>query len=66
MAVRRIVANIPADQVANAHAFYNGVLGMSVVMDLGWIVTFAADTQSVPQVSVWHTGARSLHRGGRP
>jgi len=52
MAVKRIVANIGASNIEAANSFYGGVLGMDVVMDLGWIVTFAADAPSTPQVSV--------------
>jgi hypothetical protein len=56
MAVRRIVANIAAEQVAAGEAFYGGVLTMRVVMDLGWIVTFAAEGAAAPQVSVAREG----------
>ncbi len=52
MAVKRIVANVAADQTSTAKAFYGDVLGMNVVMDLGWIVTFAAEGSAVPQISV--------------
>jgi catechol 2,3-dioxygenase-like lactoylglutathione lyase family enzyme len=52
MAVRRIVANIASDRLDAAKAFYGDLLGLRVVMDLGWIVTFAADGQARPQVSV--------------
>jgi catechol 2,3-dioxygenase-like lactoylglutathione lyase family enzyme len=52
MAVRRIVANIAADRLDAAKAFYCDALGMHVVMNLGWIMTFAADGSMVPQVSV--------------
>jgi catechol 2,3-dioxygenase-like lactoylglutathione lyase family enzyme len=52
MAVKRIVANIAAEQVAAGHAFYGDILGMKVVMDHGWIVTFAADGSAAPQISV--------------
>jgi len=52
MAVRRIVANIGADELAGAKAFYGAVLGMRIAMDLGWIVTFAADAPTTPQISV--------------
>ena len=52
MAVKRIVANIAVEHVGAAKAFYGGVLGMQVVMDHGWIVTFAADGGSAPQISV--------------
>lgn len=52
MTVTRIVANIAAEQVEPARRFYGDVLGLTVVMDLGWILTFAADSPGVPQVSV--------------
>lgn len=52
MAVKRVVANITADRVAAANAFYADVLGMTVAMDLGWIVTFAAEGAATPQISV--------------
>lgn len=50
--MKRIVANIAVPQTGPAHAFYGGVLGMDVAMDLGWIVTFAAAGSAAPQVSV--------------
>ncbi len=56
MAVTRIVANIAAEHTDRAKAFYADVLGLAVVMDLGWIVTFASDSQAPPQVSVAREG----------
>ena len=52
MAVRRIVANIAVDRIAAAKAFYGDALGMKVVMDLGWIATFAAEGCAAPQISM--------------
>lgn len=52
MAVKRIVANIGADDVDAAKSFYRDILEMDVAMDFGWIVTFAADATAKPQVSV--------------
>ena len=52
MAVKRIVANIGARDVGWAKAFYGDILGMDVVMDHGWIVTFATDARTTSQVSV--------------
>ncbi len=52
MAVRRIVANVAAQRIDTAKAFYGDALGMNVVMDLGWITTFAADGSAAPQISV--------------
>jgi catechol 2,3-dioxygenase-like lactoylglutathione lyase family enzyme len=51
MAVRRIVANIATPDPRKAHRFYGEVLGLEIVMDHGWIVTFADEGQSAPQVS---------------
>ena len=52
MAVRRIVANIATDRLDAAKVFYGDSLGMNIVMDLGWIITFAADGSMTPQISV--------------
>src|SRR2546430_910904 len=52
MAVKRIVPNIASDQLDKAKSFYAEMLDMDVVMDLGWIVTFAAAASTNPQVSV--------------
>jgi catechol 2,3-dioxygenase-like lactoylglutathione lyase family enzyme len=56
MAVRRIVANIAADDIVRAKAFYGDVLGMDVVMDHGWIVTYAGDVGARAQVSIASEG----------
>ena len=48
MAVRRIVTNIPATRLDAARGFYEGVLGLDLVMDHGWIQTFAASGASAP------------------
>jgi lactoylglutathione lyase len=56
MPVRRIVANIEAADCARARAFYEGLLGLRVVMDHGWIVTFAADALTAPQLSIASEG----------
>lgn len=57
MAVKRIVANIRLADPSAAQCFYCDILGLDVVMDHGWIVTFAAsDRQAVPQLSVASEG----------
>ncbi|WP_024507769.1 VOC family protein [Bradyrhizobium sp. ARR65] len=56
MAVKRIVANVAADRIDAAKAFYGDALGMTVVMDLGWILTFASDGSAAPQISVASEG----------
>ena len=52
MAVKRIVANIAATNIESGKTFYGDILGMDIVMDHGWIVTFAANTSATPQVSI--------------
>ncbi len=52
MIVKRIVANIAAEQIDRGRAFYGDLLGMKVVMDHGWIVTFASDASARAQLSV--------------
>jgi len=57
MAVKRIVANIAAPEPKAARAFYVDILGLEIVMDHGWLVTFAAPpTLGRPQVSVASQG----------
>lgn len=52
MVVRRIVANIAAEDASIAKAFYADLLDLRVVMNHGWILTFAADSSAAPQVSI--------------
>jgi catechol 2,3-dioxygenase-like lactoylglutathione lyase family enzyme len=52
MKVHRIVANIQAADVAKADAFYQRVLGLKIVMDQGWIRTYASSEKMTVQLSV--------------
>jgi catechol 2,3-dioxygenase-like lactoylglutathione lyase family enzyme len=57
MKVKRIVANIAGDDLAKARAFYGDLLGLDVVMDHGWIMTFAAQGMAMtPQISIASEG----------
>ncbi len=56
MAVRRIVANIAADDLVATKRFYGELLGLDVAMDHGWIVTYAADVRARVQVSIMSEG----------
>lgn len=51
MAVKRVVPNVQTAEPAALKAFYGDILGMEVVMDMGWIVTFASDETTRPQIS---------------
>ncbi len=52
MFVKRVVPNFQAQDPSASREFYTEVLGLDVVMDLGWIVTFAAPDNSAAQISV--------------
>ncbi len=52
MHVRRVVPNIASPDMDASRAFYVEFLGFQVVMDLGWIVTYASPTNPTAQISV--------------
>lgn len=52
MQVKRIVANIATSDVAAARRFYGEVLGLDLLMDLGWIVTWGSEATMRVQVGV--------------
>ncbi|WP_426231040.1 VOC family protein [Pararhizobium sp. DWP3-4] len=56
MTVLRIVANIEATDPQAGRAFYGELLGLDLVMDHGWIVTFASGKQAPAQVSIASEG----------
>jgi catechol 2,3-dioxygenase-like lactoylglutathione lyase family enzyme len=49
--VKRIVANIPTEDIASARRFYHDVLGLDLLMDHGWIATYGSNTEMTPQIS---------------
>jgi predicted enzyme related to lactoylglutathione lyase len=59
MSVRRIVPNINSADPQAAKPFYEGVLGLTTAMDMGWIVTFASPSNPTVQLSVVASDTRS-------
>jgi len=51
MKITRIVPNIATEQLAAMKAFYGELLGLTLAMDHGWILTFVGVGQTSPQVS---------------
>ncbi|MCB8837041.1 VOC family protein [Aurantimonas sp. VKM B-3413] len=51
MSVRRIVANVATDSPEEARRFYGEVLGLEVLMDMGWIVTYGSGEPAPVQIS---------------
>jgi catechol 2,3-dioxygenase-like lactoylglutathione lyase family enzyme len=56
MKVKRIVANIDARDIAAARRFYQEVLGLELLMDLGWIATYGSQGKMNIQISIASEG----------
>ncbi len=56
MRVKRIVSNVAAPDVEKATVFYKEVLGLKMLMDLGWIRTYGSSPKMTIQVSVMSEG----------
>jgi catechol 2,3-dioxygenase-like lactoylglutathione lyase family enzyme len=54
--VKRIVSNVASSDVAKAGAFYREILGLEVLMDLGWIRTYGSSAKMTIQLSVMSEG----------
>jgi len=59
MTVKRIVSNIQTPQLAKAKPFYQGILGLDVLMDHGWISTYGSDEKMTVQISFASEGGSS-------
>jgi predicted enzyme related to lactoylglutathione lyase len=57
MTVRRIVPDLHGDDLAGSHAFYEGVIGLELGMDMGWIATFVSPANPTAQVTVMRNDA---------
>ncbi|MEZ2292938.1 VOC family protein [Variovorax sp. RCC_210] len=56
MKVERIVANIAAPDPARAAVFYKDVLGLDLLMDHGWILTYGSQADMTVQLSIASEG----------
>jgi len=56
MKVKRIVANVQAKNIGDAKRFYEDILGLENLMDLGWIATYGSNTTSIVQMSFMKEG----------
>jgi catechol 2,3-dioxygenase-like lactoylglutathione lyase family enzyme len=54
--VIRIVRNIESQDLARAQRFYADILGLDLLMDLGWIRTYGSKEMMSVQVSVLSEG----------
>ena len=60
MNVRRIVPNVNSSNPAASLTLYEGDLGLSAAMDMGWVITFVSPTNPTAQVSL--VDSASLNR----
>ena len=60
MKVKRIVSNVAATNLQNADALYRDVLGLEILMDLGWIRTYGSRSNMPIQVSVALEGGSGM------
>lgn len=56
MKVKRIVANVITPEPGAAKRFYQDILGLDILMDMGWIVTLGSKEQMTIQVSFMSDG----------
>jgi catechol 2,3-dioxygenase-like lactoylglutathione lyase family enzyme len=56
MQVKRIVANIAAADISAASRFYRDILGLEVLMDHGWIVTYGSSRKASVQIGIASEG----------
>lgn len=56
MKVRRIVANVAAQDPSAAKRFYGDILGLEVLMDMGWIATHGSSEEMTVQISFMREG----------
>lgn len=56
MKVTRIVSNTATSDLEEAAAFYEGILGLELLMDHGWFRTYGSDAEMKVQVSFGSEG----------
>jgi catechol 2,3-dioxygenase-like lactoylglutathione lyase family enzyme len=54
--VKRIVANVTTSAPNKAERFYQDVLGLEVLMDMGWIITYGSRAARTVQISFMSEG----------
>jgi catechol 2,3-dioxygenase-like lactoylglutathione lyase family enzyme len=56
MKVKRVVADMAVADPAAAKPFYGDILGLEIVMDMGWIATFGSSQKMTVQLSFLSEG----------
>jgi catechol 2,3-dioxygenase-like lactoylglutathione lyase family enzyme len=53
MSIRRIVPDIQSNAPEQSKEFYRDFLGLNLVMDMGWVETFASSSNSTAQITIF-------------
>lgn len=56
MAVKRIVVNTSTPDIETSRIFHHDILGLEILMDMGWIRTYGNDNSMQVQMSFMTTG----------
>ena len=56
MKVKRIVVDVSAPDPGAAKLFYQGIFGLDVLMDMGWIATYGTNQRMSVQISFMTEG----------
>lgn len=56
MRTKRIVPDIESSDLEASKQFYGGFLGLDMVMDQGWVMTFASPSNPTSQVTILEAG----------
>lgn len=52
MTIKRIVPNISSNKLDESKEFYINFLGLTLAMDMKWILTFASNSNPTAQISI--------------
>jgi len=52
MTIKRIVPNISSNKLNESKEFYINFLGLTLAMDMKWILTFASNSNPTAQISI--------------
>ncbi len=58
MEIRRIVPDIRSNQIERSKHFYQDFLGLELVMDMEWILTFASASNPSAQITILKTDSQ--------
>jgi predicted enzyme related to lactoylglutathione lyase len=63
MDIRRIIPNISSNKMNESKEFYLNFLGLNIVMDMHWVVTFASPSNPTAQINIVKSDAQFLKNG---